>query len=351
MEFLRREHKRFNKGEYRDFILAGDVGATNCNLGIFGLKGKFPKLLVSFHFKSKKLKNLHGPINLVLDYAGKEKKILISKCCLGIAGVLSYKKDYVKLTNASLQISLNELYKKTSLLKIILMNDFEAVGYGISMIPRKDIKTIKKGTKIVNAPIVVIGAGTGLGKTIMYYAEKKKIYIPMPSEIHHADFPAQDKAEMELAGFIKKHRRIKNVSNGDVLSGDGLENIYLFLRKAGKFKKTKIIAQIDKSKNKPELISKYGKEEPICRKTFEIFKMAYARFAKNCALDALSFNGVYIAGGIAPKNKDIFDYKFIEEFEKSNKMSQVLKKIPIYLVLNYDAGLLGAGFAGAMMLK
>src|SRR3989344_9083453 len=336
MEFTKKEYKQSNKRDYRQLILAGDIGGTNCSLGIFGIKNR-PELIVSFHFKSRQLKDLYGPINLVLEYAKRRFGIKIEKCCLGIAGILSAKKDYVHLTNANLDLSMKALSNRTALKKIILMNDFEAAGYGVNVLKSKDIKTIQKGFKTLKAPIVVIGAGTGLGKATLIYDNGRKMHIPLASEIHHADFPAQNKIEMELVDFIKKYRKIKNVSNGDILSGDGLENIYLFLRKSGRFKKTKIIAQIDKSKNKPELISKYRKEEPICRKTFEIFKMAYAGFAKNCALDALSFNGVYIAGGIAPKNAAIFDSGFIKEFEKSNKMNQILKKIPIYLVLNYDA--------------
>ena len=75
-----------------------------------------------------------------------------------------------------------------------------------------------------------------------------------------------------------------------------------------------------------------------------MFKALYAKFAKNCALDAVSFGGVYIAGGIAQKNSDIFDGQFIRIFENSEKMQEVLKKIPIYLIKNYKVGLLGAGF-------
>ena len=140
------------------------------------------------------------------------------------------------------------------------------------------------------------------------------------------------------------------VSNGDVLSGEGLENIYAFLRRGKRFEETVFTKEIDKSKNKPELISKYRKVDKTCKETFGIFKIAYAKFAKNMALDALALGGVYIAGGIAPKNTDIFDREFIKIFEESHKMRHVLRKIPVYLITNCDVGLLGAGFAGAKFL-
>lgn len=350
MQFSKKEYKKFSKG-YKAYVLAGDIGGTNCTLGIFGITKRLPELLASFHFKSRELTNLYEPINTVMKYANKQKGIKIKKCCLGIAGALSIKRDYVKLTNAKLHASTSELSKKTGLRKIIFMNDFEAAGYGISMLSGKGIKTIKKGHKVPKSPIVVIGAGTGLGKTTMIYDNEKGIYIPLPSEIHHADFPAQSKIESELVEFIKRAKKTKNVSNGDILSGEGLENIYLFLRKSGKFRQTGFTKEIDKSRSKPELISKYRKNDIICRKTFEMFRDAYAGFAKGCALDSLPFNGVYIAGGIAAKNQDMFNKQFIKEFENSHLMKQVLKRIPVYLITNQDAGLLGAGFAGAKMLR
>lgn len=218
MQFIKKEHKQFSKG-YQGCILAGDIGGTNCTLGIFGIKNSLPELLVSFHFKSRELNNLYEPINIVIDYASKEKGITLKKCCLAAAGAISPRKDYVNLTKANLHLSIKEVLNKTKLKKIILMNDFEAAGYGISMLSGKDIKTIKKGFKVPKTPIVVIGAGTGLGKTTMVYDNVKGIYIPLPSEIHHADFPAQNKAEAELVEFIKRNKKTNNVSNGDIVSG------------------------------------------------------------------------------------------------------------------------------------
>src|SRR3989338_2398925 len=150
---------------------------------------------------------------------------------------------------------------------------------------------------------------------------------------------------------IKKHKKIRtSVSFEHVLSGQGLGNIYSFLRKSKKFPATKYAKEIDTSRNNPILISKYRKIDKTCKAAFEIFKKIYARFAKNMVLDALALGGVYIAGGIAPKNKEIFDKEFIKIFEESNKMGRILKKIPIYLIINHDAGLLGAGFAGSRLL-
>lgn len=353
MQFIKQEHKKFNQKDYDSFILGADIGGTNTIFGIFGVKNDFPTLLISFHFETSKIKRIHYAINDVLLYIEKSFGIGITKACLGVAGVVSYKRDSARVTNARLPIDKKAISKKTKLKKILIINDFEAIGYGINLFDKKDISIIKKAQKIPKAPMIIVGAGTGLGKATLVYDEHSKFYIPIPSEAGHSDFPSQSQLELELSRFIKKHSHIKeNVSYEHVLSGQGLENIYLFLRKGKKFNETRFTKDIDKSRNKPELMSKYRKTDKLCKEVFEIFKNAYAKFARNFALDALPWGGVYIAGGIAPKNKDIFDNKFLKSFQQSHKMAKVLKRIPIYLISHHhNPGLLGAGFAGAKFLK
>src|SRR3989338_5918832 len=351
MPFTKKEHMKISKKDYTYFILGADVGGTNTNLGIFGIKNRFPTLLASLHFKSKELRWLHNAINETLNYMQKNYKISITKACIAAAGVLSHKKDYVKTQNLPWDISKKELLKKTKLKKILIVNDFEAIGYSINMLSKNDVAVIKKAKRIPKAPIAVIGAGTGLGKTTLIYSEQYKSYKTLPSEAGHTDFAAQSQEELDLINFVRKSHGIKqSISYEQLLSGQGLENIYLFLRKSGKFKEIRYINDINNN-FKPELISKYRKIDATCKETFRIFKIIYAKFARNTAIDSLSFGGVYIAGGIAPKNKDIFDKEFIRIFEDNHKMKNVLRKIPIFLVVNNNVGLLGAGFLGAKVLK
>ncbi len=351
MSFIKKEYKKFSKKSYEYCILGCDIGSTNTNIGVFGVKNSKPNLLLSFHFKTQELRSLYYAINEIIEYLQEDYRIKITKACFGIAGVISHNRDKAKITNAKLSISKKQLLNKTKLEKIFLINDFEAVGYGINLLTKDDVIVIKNAQKVSKAPILLIGAGTGLGKAILVYDEHNNAYIPLPSEAGHTDFPAQNKQELELVNFIKKHRKIKeSMSYEQLLSGRGISNIYLFLRKTKKFKETCYTKKIDETNSPPELISKYRRVDATCKATFEIFKLVYARFARNFALDSLSWGGAYIAGGIAPKNRDIFDNKFVKTFLQSYKLSDVLKKVPIYLVLNYNVGLLGAGFAGVLFL-
>ena len=351
MQFAKKEYKKISTSYYGSFLLGGDIGGTNTTLGIFGIKRKIPSLLATFHFKSKELKELYSAINEVTDNAFQNYKIKISKCCLGVAGALSPNRDYVKVTNANLELSKNELSEKTRLKNVLLINDFEAVGYGINMINSGDLHEIRISKRVDKAPVLVIGAGTGLGKSTLIWNSNKNFYAPLPSEAHHSEFPVQDEFELGLIDFIKNSRKTRqSVCYGDLLSGEGIENIYLFLTKSKKYKPTKYTNEIIKSDSMPGLISKYRNADRVCKETFRLFKMFYARAARNFALDCLPLGGIYIAGGIAQKNQEIFDQKFVKIFDSSRKMSNILKRIPIYLILNTNVGLLGAGYAGNKFL-
>lgn len=338
-----------NPHNYSRFVLGGDVGGTNTSIGIFGIKNKKSELIFSFRFKSKELSGLHDAVKEVMSYAEENHKINVSKACFAVAGLLSPDKENSKVTNVKWDVSKKSLLRKTSLRKICIMNDFEAIGYGIFMLGSKNLKAIKKAKRAEKAPILIIGAGTGLGKSTLIYDNSSKTYIPLPSEAGHSDFAAQTREELDLADFVRKYKKISgNVTYEQVLSGPGLINIYMFLRKSGKLKATKFTKEIDGNPN-PELISKYRKTDQTCKKAFQIFKRIYAKFARNFALDSLAWGGCYIAGGIAPKNMEIFDNEFVRIFCQSHKMSRVLRKTPIYLVLDSNVGMLGAGFRAGLL--
>ena len=343
---------KFKKSDYKSYFLAGDIGGTNSTLGIFGIKKGIAGLIVSFKFKSNEMKSPVNAVNEVLNYSKKNYKIQIKKACFGVAGIVSADGKNADITKLKWKLSSRDISKKTGLSQIIFINDFQAAGYGINAIKRKQFAIIKKGKKFPESNIIVIGAGTGLGKSLLVFDKQKKFYKPIASEAGHADFPAQTEEEFKLADFIKKYKKTKqDISYEQVLSGNGLSNIYLFLRKSGKFMDTNCTKEIDKSFFAPELISKYRKTDGTCRAAFKIFKRNYAKFARDMAIDGLSFGGVYISGGIAPKNREIFDGQFIKIFEQSYGRAHILKKMPIYLILDCNLGLIGAGFAGAKLLK
>ena len=351
---VRYREKPIRTKDYSCFVLGGDIGGTHTNMGIFGLRNNRPVLLFSLHFKSQELNSLIPAIHKTVECATKKHHLNVENACFGAAGRISADRDFGRLTNVKWAISTKEILEKTLLKSAVLINDFEAIGYGVNLLNlsnETDIFKVKHNLhlhkELPQATKAIIGAGTGLGKSILIYSDTHRTYIPIPSEGGHGDFPVHNEFEMELLDFIKKCRNIKHVvSYEEVISGRGVEIIYLFLRHLKKFKTTPYTQEIDKSKDKVKLIAAYHNKDKTCGETFKLYSIFYARCAKNFVLDSLARGGLYIAGGIASKNKEIFKTKeFIEEFEKVDKVSSILKDTPVYVIVNYDVGMYGAGLA------
>ena len=113
---VKKEHRSFSTKSFREFVLGCDIGGTNTNIGVFGIKNN-PNLLFSFHFKTQQLKGLHEAVNYVLDYCKETYGIHIKKACFGVAGVVPNDGSSAFMTNLSWKISKNELSKKTGLKK------------------------------------------------------------------------------------------------------------------------------------------------------------------------------------------------------------------------------------------
>ncbi|MCK4650665.1 glucokinase [Candidatus Babeliales bacterium] len=327
----------------KNYILAADIGGTKSNFGLIQIQKDKPTLVLIIKIASKKITDFSQTINQILKILNDKYKIKPTKASIAAAGKISPNKKYVNLTNLKIKIDSKDILKKTNLKKIVLLNDFEAIGHALPYINKKSLLQINK-TKIIhknNFNKVILGAGTGLGKTFLIWNEQMKKYNVMASEGGHGDFASQNQEELDLIEFIRK--KSKPVEWEDLLSGTGIKNIYKFLKSTKKYKPTKYSKEIDKNDYSPLLISKYGTKTPLCKKTFELFAKFYARSAKNFALEILATGGVYLAGKIATENLEIFKQKlFIEEFANSYKSKKILTKIPVYIITDYNIGLLGA---------
>jgi len=339
--------------DFSSYVLGVDIGGTNTNFGIAGIKDNKPFLLFSLQFKSQELSSLIPAIFETLDYAKNEHNIEISDACIGAAGAVSPANDYADLTNVKWDVDAREILDKTPLQTTFIINDFQAIGYGVNLLDssnNKDIFPVKKGSENDGSSFetqAIIGAGTGLGKSILSYDTRFQAYIPIPSEGGHGDFPAQNDFEITFLDFIKEKRKIyAPVSYEDLLSGNGIEMIYTFLRQSKAPRSSQFTNEIDQADEKPVLISKYKDIDETCKKTFQLFSMFYGRCAKNFVLDTLAKGGLYIAGGIASKNKEIFSWpEFRTEFENTYKRTDILRNTPVYVIVNYDVSLYGACFA------
>jgi glucokinase len=324
------------------YILVGDIGGTNSNFGFFTVTSEKVLLVFSRHAKSHEITDFTAVIKELLDRVKSQYSITIQSACFAAAGVVSPDRDRCKPTNAVFTIDIQDIIAHTNLKCGFIVNDFEVIGYGLDLIKPTDLVQINKGIEWPQGHKAVLGAGTGLGKCMLFWDEERKRYRPQASEGGHADFAPQKQLEFEFTAFIKKsENRECNVSWEDVLSGNGIERMYNFFRHYY----SQVPADQDLVSNglQPDEIFNSRKLDKHSANTFDWYSHFYARCAKNFALDSLSLGGIYIAGGIAAKNVALFQQPtFMTEFINCGKQQELLKNIPVYVIADYNVSLWGA---------
>jgi glucokinase len=322
-------------------FLVADIGGTNANFGIFQHVDGRHQFILSIHFKSQEIADFSEVVKQVLDYAQIQLNVAIKIACLAAAGVVSPERDHVKPTNLPFVIDTRDIKNKTGLHCVYLANDFEVIGFGLSLIAPNDLVQVNKGTELKGTNKAILGAGTGLGKCILFWEKDRQIYMPVASEGGHADFAPQTELEYELVSYLRTEYKITcSVSWEDLLSGNGIGRIYHFF----KARNVKINGNEFLAKNglHPDTIFNSRSLDEHAWNTFELYARIYARCAKNFALDSLSRGGIYIAGGIAAKNLDLFRQEcFLNEFIECGKQQELLRHIPIYVITDYNVSLYG----------
>lgn len=245
----------------------------------------------------------------------------------------------VRLTNVSWQVNAQELRAALGNLPLALLNDFEAVGRGLDSLAATDVVTLQPGLPRADAPRLLVGAGTGLGMSVLVPANGG--YVALPSEGSHADFAPQ--GELEIALMRHLVERHGHASWERVVSGLGLEATYAFVRWHEGHAPGALSA--------PEITeAARAGSDPWAVRTLEIFVSAYGRFAGNLALAVLPRGGIYVAGGIAPRIlPKLREGSFLQGLTAKGRFSGLMAEMPVHIVTNDDVGMFGALNAAAAL--
>ena len=329
-------------------LLSGDIGGTKTILRL--VETSIDKSFKTIHeekFSSAKFPDL---VPMVEQFITKHQLEQPDSACFAIAGPVVNNSS--NLTNLNWQLTASRLEKELNIERVSLINDFAANSYGVLNIQESELATLQTGKTISNAPIAVIGAGTGLGESFLLPYQNK--YYVFPSEGGHTDFAPRNQLEMDLLQYLQQKLDLDHVSVERVVSGQGIVSIYQFLRdtnfaaeneaissKIKAWETNKVESNID-----PAAIIALGAQEQqdaLCLKTMNLFVEAYGAETGNLALAILPYGGIYIAGGIAAKNLCFMEQgSFLSAYSDKGRMSNLLQDIPIHIVLNSQLGLLGS---------
>jgi len=316
-------------------ILAGDVGGTKCNLGVFEPRDGKLVCVTQSHLPSHKYERLE---DLVAEFL-KQANVKVTAACFGIAGPIV--ENRVRTSNLPWEISGESLARMLAVPEVRLLNDLEATCYGVLVFGPDQLECIHEGTIGAHATKVVIAAGTGLGQGILFWDGRK--YHPSATEGGHADWAPHTDQQIELWKFLKQRNPI--VSCEVLLSGRGFPEVHDFLDPSARH------PEFDGPDADPApVITKNALEKicPVCVRTLDLWVDIYGSEAGNLAVRNVARGGIYVAGGIAvkilPKLKD---GRFAAAVADKEKMKELLSAIPIYVVLNEKAPLIGAAHVAA----
>jgi glucokinase len=328
-------------------LLAGDIGATKTSLGVYSTEKGPREPIVEETFLSSRFSSLEMLVGEFLTQADLD----VDRAVFGVAGpVMS---GQATITNLSWVIDEVQLKKKLKLTSVLLFNDLKALAQGVPLLKAKDLYTLNKGEPTLGGTKAVIAPGTGLGEAFLTWDGSR--YRAYASEGGHADFAPTNPLESNLLGSLQE--KWGHVSYERICSGMGLPNIYAYLKDSGHAEEpawlTEQLAAADDSI--PVIVNAALDEKApceLCKATLELFISVLGAEAGNMALKVLATGGVYLGGGIPPRILPALNQKiFMQAFLNKGRLSDLLKNVPVYAILNPRIALIGAAFYGLELYK
>ena len=341
-------------------FLACDLGGTKVLMAIYEevSKNSSPKLIAKERYLSAEWDSIY---EITKDFLEKKckNKFFPKIACFGIAGPIE--KNNAKITNLDWEVNELKLRNYFHFEKVELINDFAVLMYGIPYLKSNQFKTLQNNANKNNSfegYHTFVGAGTGLGIS-RGIISKKEIFV-LPSEGGHIEFAPKTHEEWELKQWLKSYLNLERVSYERIISGEGLSNIAKW-----KFSKEDIN---DHPFNNylNEAKESYDLEKSLAGKICQLAKAgdslmaeietlwfnAYSSFIGDLAIHELCFGGLWISGGTAPKHfKKFISDSFLKQFSNKGRLKDIVKTIPIRIILDEEFGLHSAACRAKSLLS
>jgi glucokinase len=319
-------------------LLAGDIGGTKTLLGLFEPESFRPRPLVVRSFTTLDFPDLPAVISA---FASDERVTgtAVDAACFGVAGpVLG---QTASLTNVPWRIDAAAVAAAFAIPRVALLNDLQAMAYAVPVLQDVEVHVLQAGQADPTGNIALIAAGTGLGSALLHRVEGVGL-VPSPAEGGHADYAARTEREIEVLRLVTRRHGRAEVEK--VVSGRGLVNIHRVTH-AVPCTAVEVDDLSEGDSTLPAAIATAALERRCrgCMDALEMFVDAYGAETGNWALRTVATGGVFVGGGIAPKILPaLVSGRFIRAFLDKAPFEELLSRMPVKVILNDDAGLLGA---------
>lgn len=322
-------------------ILAGDIGGTNTRLGLFekDSEGHLRPGIIEV-FSSRAFESLERIVETFVQ----THKASVRYAAFGVPGPV--REGEAETSNLPWLVQAGRLSSVLDLKRVDLINDLESTAFGIAELGAEDFVILNEGSPERSGNEALIAAGTGLGEAGLTWEGHH--YRPFPSEGGHVDFGPRNDLELDLLRYLQ--RDLDHVSYERVLSGPGLVNIYCFLRDSGRSEESEGEREEVWTMDPAASISRLGLEGKyaLCEEALRLFVQIYGAETGNMALKILATGGVFVGGGIAPKIvSKLREPLFMQAFAAKGRMQELLESIPVRVIMNDLAALLGAARVAA----
>ncbi len=317
-----------------NLILAADIGGTKTLIGAFERAALRPQRKVARSYGTLDYRALPDIISQFLRDSSIERAA-IKVACFGVAGPVI--DEAADLTNVPWRVDARKVATTFGFSQVRLLNDLEAMAYSIPVLESSEVHVLQTGIRNESGNIAVIAAGTGLGEGVLHRINGR--WVASPTEAGHSDFAARTERDISLVRDLT--RRYGRADVEHVISGRGLLNIHPVAHGSSRCSAGVDLADA----GAPAAISTAALEQRCagCVETLDLFVEAYGAEAGNLALRTVATGGVFVGGGIAPKILPALTTgSFVRAFGAKPPLDAMLRAMPVSVILNGEAGLLGA---------
>ena len=323
-------------------LLAGDIGGTKTTLAIFELGEELGAPLAEATFPSHHYPSLEAVAQAFLA----QTHLTAERASFGVAGPVM--EGRAEGTNFPWLMDEGIIRQVLEIPTVKLLNDLNAIAQAVPHLGPADLHAINPGRPVEHGPIAVLAPGTGLGEAFLVWDGTR--YRSYPSEGGHVDFGPAGAQQRELLAYLQE--KMVHISVERVCSGIGIPNLYAFLRDSGAADEPEwLAAELQLAADPTPVIVQAALDTsrrcPLCEETLTLFVSILASEAGNLALKILSTGGVYLGGGIPPRILPALRPEpFMAAFSAKGRMDDLLHVMPVQVILNPRAALLGAAYHG-----
>lgn len=321
-------------------VLAGDIGGTKTLLALYQKQGL--ELIRSQRYHSAEWSDLTP---MVEEFLGGEKA---EAACFAVAGPVA--KGQAQLTNLTWRLDQLHLAEVLGIPKLELVNDFAVLIYGLPHLGTGQQVQVKNGQATPAAPLMVIGAGTGLG--VAFGVHTPSGLVAMASEGSHAEFAPRNQAEWELKQWLAAYLSLPRISTERVVSGTGLGHVARWLLATQAEANHPLhLTSADPDGDLPAEVARLAAlGNPLARQALDLWIDLYGSVCGDLALASLCQGGIWLAGGTAAKLlKELQAGLFTRGFLGKGRLAAALGEIPITAITDPAIGQFSAACRARML--